>query len=64
MTLVARQYHHLTSYQRDKIPSHFLDWENQPSTFKTYPDVEFIPLPRDIQIEDESLSGVLKCLQG
>ena len=62
--LDARQYHNLTSYQRDKIPPHFLDWENQPSTFKTYPDVEFIPLPRDLQIEDEALSDVLKCSQG
>ncbi|MBW1829485.1 MAG: SagB/ThcOx family dehydrogenase [Deltaproteobacteria bacterium] len=64
MPFDSRQYHNLTSYQRDKIPSHFLDWENQPSTFKTYPDVEFIPLQRDIQIEDESLSDVLKCSQG
>ncbi|MFN0153675.1 MAG: SagB/ThcOx family dehydrogenase [Gaiella sp.] len=28
---------------------HFLDWENQPSAFKVYRDLEPIPLPRDFR---------------
>ncbi|MBW1903244.1 MAG: SagB/ThcOx family dehydrogenase [Deltaproteobacteria bacterium] len=53
-------YHHLTSYQRSKMPRHFLDWENQPSVFKTYPGAERIQLPRDVRHREDSLSMILK----
>ena len=53
-------YHNLTSYQRRKMLMHFLDWENQPSVFKTYPGAERIPLPRDVRHREDSLSIVLK----
>lgn len=62
--LDSQKYHHQTSYQRDKIPSHFLDWENQPSTFKTYAGVELIQLPKDVRFGDENLSDILKCPPG
>jgi len=53
-------YHNLTSYQRNKMPMHFLDWENQPSVFKTYPGAERIQLPRDVRHREDSLSNILK----
>ena len=59
MMLNSRKYHALTSYQRGKITPHYLDWENQPSTFKTYPDIELIDLPKEIQFENTKLSHVL-----
>ncbi len=56
----SKQYHNLTSYKRDKIPSHMLDWENQPMTFKTYPGIEPILLPKDVRFRDERFSDVIK----
>jgi SagB-type dehydrogenase family enzyme len=46
MALSAQEYQSLTSYQRNRIPLHFLDWENQPSTLKTYPNTPTTPLPK------------------
>lgn len=42
------RYHNLTkhSYQSIRADRHYLDWSNQPSPFKIYPDIEPIPLPR------------------
>src|ERR1043166_3769071 len=41
-------YHDATkhSYQSMRSNRHYLDWENQPSPFKVYSDLEPIPLPR------------------
>jgi SagB-type dehydrogenase family enzyme len=61
--LNAQQYHQQTSYQRGKIPSHFLDWENQPSTFKTYAGDESIQLPKNVRFGDENFSDILKSPQ-
>ena len=59
-TLTATQYHHLTSYQRNKMSGHFLDWENQPTLYKGYPQAESVPLPRDAEDPGKKLSQVLK----
>ena len=61
MTLTSREYHQLTSYQRNQMPHYSLDWTNQPSTFKAYPNIELIPLPREVQHDNEKLSNLLKC---
>jgi SagB-type dehydrogenase family enzyme len=44
------QYHNLTkhSYQSIRADRHYLDWSNQPSPFKVYPDIEPISLPRTL----------------
>ena len=60
MTLTSQKYHQLTSYQRNQMSHYSLDWTNQPSTFKTYPNIELIPLPREVQHNDEKLSNLLK----
>ncbi len=60
MAMDSRQYYNLTSYKRDKISPHMLDWENQPTTFKTYPWIEQISLPKDVRFENENFSDVIK----
>lgn len=40
-------YHDSTSYERERMIPHYLDWENQPELFKTYPGTEKISLPRE-----------------
>jgi SagB-type dehydrogenase family enzyme len=47
MTLSAAQYHRETSYRRDRMGGHFMDWANQPDVYKTYSGIEPIPLPRE-----------------
>jgi SagB-type dehydrogenase family enzyme len=47
MTLSAAQYHRETSYRRDRMGGHPLDWANQPNVYKTYPGIEPIPLRRE-----------------
>ena len=60
MTLTSQKYHQLTSYQRNQMQHYSLDWINQPSTFKRYPNIELIPLPREVQHNNEKLSNILK----
>lgn len=60
ITPTAAQYHHLTSYQRHKMSGHFLDWENKPDLYKTYPQTESVTLPRDVEHPKRKLSQVLK----
>ena len=49
-TDLAWKYHDLTkhSYWSIRRSPHYLDWINQPSPFKIYPDLEPVALPRDI----------------
>lgn len=49
-TEAAWRYHNLTkhSYQSIRADRHYLDWSNQPSPFKIYPDIEPMPLPRTL----------------
>ena len=46
----AWAYHNETKHSPESVRSnvHFLDWANRPLLFKIYPDVEPIPLPRDM----------------
>lgn len=46
----AWQYHDATKHSvaRLRANRHFLDWENKPRPFKVYPEVEAIPLPREL----------------
>src|SRR6059058_2483486 len=47
----ARRYHERTkhSVQSVRASQHFLDWDIMPRPFKVYPDLEPIPLPRDVR---------------
>jgi SagB-type dehydrogenase family enzyme len=42
------------------MSGHALDWFNQPSVYKTYPDIEVIPLKETPQFPGMSLSRILK----
>ena len=55
MTLSAAQYHQSTSYRRDRMSGHSLDWANQPNVYKTYPGIEPIPLSREPKLPEVSL---------
>lgn len=46
----SRQYHIDTSYHRNAMEPHSLDWANQPDVFKTYPHGEYLDLS-DIAID-------------
>ena len=60
MSITLAQYHRETSYQRDKMVGHFLDWENQPTVFKAYPEVTPIHLPREVQFPDTAFFNLFK----
>lgn len=49
-TQVAWKYHDGTkhSYWSIRNNPHFLDWANRPQPFKIYPEIEPLPLPRDV----------------
>ena len=59
----SRQYHDHTSYQRDRMTPHYLDWQNQPSVFKDYHGTPPISLPSDLSLPEEKLSALLKSEQ-
>lgn len=44
MLSTAADYHDLTSYDRNRMSGHSLDWSNQPVTFKTYHGLKHIEL--------------------
>ena len=58
MIRTATEYHEKTSYRRDTIGGHSLDWDNQPFPFKIYPG-DPIALPREISLPRGSLSSLL-----
>jgi SagB-type dehydrogenase family enzyme len=55
----SRQYHDHTSYQRDRMTPHYLDWQNQPSVFKDYAGITPLSLPSDLSLPQEKLSALL-----
>ncbi|MFC1504971.1 SagB/ThcOx family dehydrogenase [Thermodesulfobacteriota bacterium] len=51
----AKTYHIETSYARDRMSGHGLDWNNQPLPYKHYPDAASTPLPSDVRPPKGSL---------
>ena len=49
-TGAARAYHNDTKHSQERLrqTAHYLDWDIKPSPFKVYPDLEPIPLPREL----------------
>lgn len=45
MPQTASEYHHQTSYDRQRLSGHHLDWANQPDVFKQYAEIPGRPLP-------------------
>lgn len=59
----ASYYHDLTSYSRHRMSGHALDWENQPTVFKNYPEGKKIALPEitDLARIQRDLFELLRC---
>ena len=47
----ASTYHNATKHSVASLQAdpHYLDWDNQPRPFKVYPQIEPIPLPRELR---------------
>ena len=59
MIKTCLDYHLETSYDRNRMSGHFMDWANQPDVFKTYEGTEPILLPRDVELPREKLARLL-----
>ena len=59
MITSCKDYHLLTSYERQRMSGHSLDWSNQPSVYKNYQDLEVVPLPSSEATPETSLSGIV-----
>lgn len=59
MTISAADYHRSTSYYRNYMSGHSLDWSNQPSVFKSYIGQELISLPDEHAFSSASLWEIL-----
>jgi SagB-type dehydrogenase family enzyme len=59
MIIQSLQYHQQSSYKRNALGGHPLDWNNQPSVFKSYPGERSISLSDNASLPDLSLSGIL-----
>jgi SagB-type dehydrogenase family enzyme len=60
MPISAHAYHKKTSYQRQDMGGPGLDWAHQPGVFKTYPDLDVLPLPQEGTLPEVSLSSLLQ----
>lgn len=60
MGIPSFQYHDRTSYDRHQLSGHYMDWNNQPSVYKTYPGLTPIPLSESPLLPQTSLSKILK----
>jgi SagB-type dehydrogenase family enzyme len=58
MITSCQDYHRHTSYDRDRMEGHFLDWSNQPSVYKEYHNLKVVPLPVATPIPEASLSEI------
>jgi SagB-type dehydrogenase family enzyme len=60
MTNSCVQYHEETSYDRQDMSGHYLDWANQPDVYKEYPGIAPLPLPREVDLPKRPLSSLIK----
>lgn len=58
MLLMASDYQDITSYDRNKMTGHSLDWSNQPITFKTYQGLKNIKLFDKLDWPQKNLSDL------
>lgn len=58
MLLTAANYQDLTSYDRNKMTGHSLDWSNKPISFKTYQGLKNIKLLEETERPQQNLSDL------
>lgn len=63
MTISGKDYHFQTAYDRLNMKGHFLDWENQPAVFKSYPGESPIALPVPEDSSEVSLRELYRSVQ-
>ena len=54
----AKQYHDTTSYARNRLGGHILDWQNQPLLYKKYNGLTNTPLPESVTPSGISLKSI------
>jgi SagB-type dehydrogenase family enzyme len=59
MITSCNDYHRHTSYERQRMSGHSLDWPNQPNVYKEYQDLELVPLPPSGLALEASLPEIL-----
>jgi SagB-type dehydrogenase family enzyme len=59
MTASGKDYHRHTSYDRNRMGGHALDWSNQPDVYKMYPELKALPLPAAAPPPDVPLSALV-----
>jgi SagB-type dehydrogenase family enzyme len=59
MITSCKDYHRHTSYERQRMGGHSLDWPNQPSVYKEYQDLDLVPLPLPGPALEASLSEIV-----
>ncbi len=59
MITSCNDYHRHTSYDRQRMSGHSLDWPNQPTVYKEYQDLELVPLPISGPALEASLSEIV-----
>jgi SagB-type dehydrogenase family enzyme len=59
VTTTGKEYHRLTSYHRQRMSGHALDWTNQPSVYKEYRGLGAVSLPRPLPLPETGLSGIV-----
>jgi len=64
MTISAKDYHFSTAYDRFDMKGHFLDWQNQPAVFKSYPGKGILPLPKPEDSHEISLWELYRSAHG
>jgi SagB-type dehydrogenase family enzyme len=55
----GRRFQDRSKYDRDRMEPHFLDWENQPSVYKDYPDAPVVELPAPAFRDPVDLQAVI-----
>jgi SagB-type dehydrogenase family enzyme len=63
---IARNYHEETKHSLERLQSnrHGLDWDNEPLPFKIYPDLEPIPLPKDLPSSGKDVFESIERVRG
>lgn len=59
MNPTSKGYHDFTSYDRNGMTPHLLDWANQPVQIKSYPGIHPLDLSPDKPFPDQPASAVL-----
>lgn len=56
----AADYHRATSYRRNQMTPHTLDWAHQPMPVKRYPDLPRVPLDRSAKLPEIDFFDLMK----